>query len=134
MVAMDRLFRLAGGLKRDPAIDRWLDAQTAELGAIARRWFDELRACGEDVRELLHDGCPTACVEDAAFGYVNVFSAHVNVGFFQGAELFDPDRLLEGKGKRMRHVKLRPGSDIDPVTLSRLIDQAYRDMRGRLSS
>ena len=131
---MDRLFRLSGGLLRDPAIDRWLDAQAAELGAIARRWFDELRACGEDVRELLHDGCPIACVEDAAFGYVNVFSAHVNVGFFQGADLFDPDRLLEGKGRRMRHVKLRAGSGIDSAPLCRLIDQAYRDMRGRLGS
>ena len=131
---MNRLFRLSGGLKRDPAIDRWLDAQTEELGAVARRWFDELRACGDDVRELMHDGCPTACVEDAAFGYVNVFSAHVNVGFFQGSELFDPGRLLEGKGKRMRHVKLRPGCDFDPAPLSRLIDQAYRDMVGRLAS
>jgi hypothetical protein len=27
-----------------------------------------MRQCGGDVRELMHDGCPTACVDDAAFG------------------------------------------------------------------
>lgn len=39
--------------------------------------------------------------------------AHVNVGFFRGAELADPDGLLEGSGRFMRHVKLRPGLNID---------------------
>jgi hypothetical protein len=39
-----------------------------------------------------------------------VFTAHVNVGFFRGAELSDPNGLLQGTGKFMRHVKLRPGA------------------------
>lgn len=65
-----------------------------------------MRACGDDVRELLHDGHPTACVREAAFGYVNAFTSHVNVGFFRGAEIDDPDGPLEGTGKFMRHVKL----------------------------
>ncbi len=74
-----------------------------ELGAIAQRWFEAMRESGDDVRELLHDGHPTACVGDAAFAYVNAFKAHVNVGFFRGAEIADPERLLEGTGKFMRH-------------------------------
>ena len=65
-----------------------------------------MRACGDDVRELLHDGHPTACVGSAAFCYVSAFTAHVNVGFFLGAELPDPAGLLEGTGIFMRHVKL----------------------------
>ena len=69
-----------------------------------------MRACGDDVRELIHDGCPVACVEDAPFAYVNSFKSHVNVGFFNGASLDDPARLSEGSGKRMRHVKLKPGA------------------------
>ena len=91
-----------------------------------------MRACGADVRELLHDGHPTACVDDAAFGYVNAFRAHVNVGFFFGAELEDPAGLLEGTGKRMRHVKVRPDDDFDVAALSALIDGAYADMKSRL--
>jgi len=105
-----------------------------ELGAIAQRWFEVMRECGDDVRELLHDGHPTACVGDAAFGYVNAFRAHVNVGFFRGAEIADPERLLEGTGKFMRHVKLRPESDVDATALMKLIETAYTDMKARLKA
>jgi hypothetical protein len=84
-----------------------------------------MRQCGEDVRELLDDGHPTACVGEAAFGYVNAFTEHVNVGFFLGAHLADPARLLEGSGKNMRHVKLRPGAEIDREALAALIEAAY---------
>jgi hypothetical protein len=49
-----------------------------------------MRGCGDDVRELLHDGHPTACVGDAAFAYVNAFTAHVDVGFFAAPRLLTP--------------------------------------------
>jgi hypothetical protein len=129
--AVHRLFLLPGSLKRDPAVDTWLDEQPEELSAIARRWFDVIRNCGEDVRELIHDDAPTACVADAAFAYVDAFTAHVNVGFFAGAGLADPAGLLEGTGKYMRHVKLRPGRDIDGGALVSLIESAYADIRRR---
>ena len=103
-----------------------------ELGTIAQHWFDVMRGCGEDVHEILHDGHPTACVGDAAFAYVNAFTAHVNVGFFRGAALPDPNGLLEGTGKYMRHVKLRPEGEVDAAALLRLINTAYTDMRGRI--
>ena len=132
---MNRMdFRLPGGVKRDRAIDAWMKAQTAELGSIAQEWFHLMRASGDDVRELMHDGCPVACVEDAPFGYVNAFTAHVNVGFFHGASLPDPAGLLEGSGKYMRHVKLKPGVARDPAGLGRLIDEAYSDIKARLST
>jgi hypothetical protein len=103
-----------------------------ELGAIARRWFEVMRGCGDDVRELLHDGHPTACVEDAAFAYVNAFKAHVNVGFFRGAKIADPEGLLEGTGKFMRHVKLRPDQNVDNQALMKLIRIAYTDTKACL--
>ena len=105
-----------------------------ELGEIAERWFEVMRDCGDDVREVLHDGHPTACVGDAAFAYVNAFKAHVNVGFFRGAEIADPEGLLEGTGKFMRHVKLSPDHDVDATALIKLIETAYADMRGRLKA
>lgn len=123
--------RFPTAVGRDPAIEAWMREHAGELGAIARRWFEVMRACGNDVRELLHDGHPTACVGDAAFGYVNAFSAHVNVGFFLGATLPDPSRLLEGTGKFMRHVKLRPEREIEAAALRRLITTAYIDMKKR---
>ena len=129
---MNQLFRFPGSVKRDPAIDHWMKEHSDELGAIACHWFEVMRKCGSNVRELLHDGHPTACVNDAAFAYVNAFKAHVNVGFFRGAEIADPEGLLEGTGKFMRHVKLKPGNDVDASALKRLIDTAYTDMRERL--
>jgi hypothetical protein len=131
---MARLFRLFGATERDSAIDEWLDAQPSPLGSMARFWFERLRVSGSDVRELMHDGCPTACVADAAFAYVNVFRAHVSVGFYQGAALPDPQRLLEGSGKLMRHVKLRPGVDMDQTALDALIQAAYVDVVARLAA
>ena len=130
----DRLFLLPGGMERDPAVADWLEEQSEELRPIARQWFQVLRECGGDVREMLHDGHPTACVGDAAFAYVNAFRAHVNVGFFRGAELDDPDRLLQGTGKMMRHVKLAPDRDVDGAALRRMITAAYTDMKRRLSA
>jgi hypothetical protein len=124
--------RFPSSVKRDPAIEVWMREHSGELGAIAQRWFEVMRACGDDVRELLHDGHPTACVGDAAFGYVNAFKAHVNVGFFRGAEIADPDGLLEGTGKFMRHVKLRTQHEVEAAALRKLIETAYADMKSRL--
>lgn len=127
------LFRLSGGKQRDPAIERWLSDDPAELRSIAKTWFAQMRRCGADVRELMHDGCPVACVEDAPFGYVNAFKNHVNVGFFYGSQLEDPAGLLQGSGKRMRHVKLKAGAACDAESLRNLIDTAYADIKMRLA-
>ena len=129
---MSRLFLLSGALKRDPAIDAWMDRQHGALRAIAQRWFEAMRDCGDEVRELIHDGQPTACVGEAAFAYVDAYTAHVNVGFFLGAELADPAGLLGGTGKYMRHVKLKPDRHVDETALQSLIESAYADMRDRL--
>ena len=128
------LFLFPAAVRGNADVERWLASQDGVLGALARRWFDVMRDCGPDVRELLHDGYPTACVDEAAFGYVGVFKAHVNVGFFRGAELADPAGLLQGTGKLMRHVKLRPGEALDPQALEALIREAYADMHRRLRS
>jgi len=130
---MDDLLRFNGAVRRDPEIDAWFSDFADPFRLLARTWFERMRGCGPDVRELLHDGCPVACVGDAPFGYVNAFKAHASVGFFYGAMLGDAPGFLEGAGKRMRHVKLRPGKLPDDETLSRLIDAAYDDIRRRLA-
>jgi hypothetical protein len=128
---MDELMRFPSAVPRDPRVDAWF-ADGDELRRLAEPWFERMRGCGSDVRELLQDGWPTACVGDAAFGYVAAFKAHANVGFFHGASLDDPAGLLEGAGKRMRHVKLRWGQPVDAQALAALIAAAYRDIGRRL--
>lgn len=129
---MSRLMRFPTSISRDPEIDAWMQRHPGELGAIAKHWFSIMRSRGHDVRELLHDGHPTACVGDAAFAYVNAFKAHVNVGFFCGPELADPAGLLEGTGKFMRHVKLRPPGQINVSALEQLIEAAYKEIKSRV--
>ena len=137
------LLRFNGAVERDPAIDLWFDQWLSkhpnELGAIAKRWFTVMRQCGDEVRELLHDGCPVACLGDAPFAYVNV-------GFFHGAALPAPARLLQGRGKFMRHVKLQPAAPASDATtnvatnvtndaaLARLIAAAYSDIKSRVEN
>ena len=129
---MDDLFLFPAAVRRDPAVDAWFAGDG--LRGFALPWFQRMRDAGADVRELVHDGHPVACVGEAAFGYVDAFRAHVNVGFYQGASLPDPAGLLEGSGKRMRHVKLRWGQQVNAAALSELIASAYRDIRLRLGS
>ena len=90
-----RLLRFETAAKRDPAIEAWFESRASELRTLARPWYERMRQCGDDVRELLR------------------------------AHLADPAGLLEGTGKNMRHVKLRPGSEIDRQALAGLIQAAY---------
>ena len=125
--------RFKGAVPHDPAIDAWFHHHAGPLGAIAQHWFQVMRNCGDEVRELIHDGCPTASLGDAPFAYV-VFKAHVNVGFFHGAFLRDPASLLQGSGKRMRHVKLTAETKIDSEALNQLISAAWSDIKSRIEN
>jgi hypothetical protein len=128
------LLRFDGALEHDPAIDAWFEEHAGALRAIAQQWFAVMRTCGDEVRELVHDGCPVACFGDVPFAYVNVYTAHVNVGFFQGTGLADPAGLLQGSGRFMRHVKLRPETGVDSAALNGLIQAAYADIKARVES
>jgi hypothetical protein len=131
--ARQQIFRIGNASRRDPSVDAWFDEPDA-LRPVALQWFDRMRECGSDVRELIHDGCPVACIEDAPFGYVNAFKNHINVGFFNGAALEDPSRLLQGSGKRMRHAKVLLDEPVNEAALRELISAAYRDLRQRLEA
>jgi len=126
------LLRVSRTVKEDPAIAAWFAAQPADLRALAAPWFERMRHCGPDVREVMHDGVATVCVDDAPFAYVGVFTAHVTVGFYHGSNLPDRARLLKGTGKQMRHVKLKPGAALDQSALEDLISAAHSHIRMRL--
>jgi hypothetical protein len=132
MPGADALFLLPRAQRRDPHVAAWFDL-TDPFRMMVQPWFERMRSCGDDVRETLHDGMPTATVGEAAFAYVNAFTAHASIGFFHGNALPDPAGLLEGSGKRMRHVKLRPGVEVDEKALCDLITAAYKDVQRRLA-
>lgn len=129
---MDELFRFPSAARRDPEVEAWFAGSGDPLRLLVAPWFERLRSLGPDVRELMHDWAPTACVGEAAFAYVAAYSKHAVIGFFQGADLPDPSGLLEGSGKRMRHIKLRWGRPVDEPAIEALIAAAYADMKARL--
>ena len=61
--------------------------------------------------------------------YIAVQSAHVNLGFYHGASLADPDGMLEGMGKSLRHVKIRDLATCRNPAIGRLLSQAIADRR-----
>jgi hypothetical protein len=58
------------------------------------------------------------------FCYIALHKDHVNLGFNQGAELPDPEGLLEGPGKTLRHVKIAKPEDLEDPALRRLLEAA----------
>ncbi len=60
------------------------------------------------------------------FCYLAPFKRHLNFGFFYGAHLADPQGLLEGAGKDLRHVKIRNLSDLEQPALRQLVEDASR--------
>lgn len=131
---MKDLFVFPDAVREDPAVEVWLSEHSDELGKLANEWFQSLREAGEDVNEIMHDGCPTACISHTAFAYVNAYRYHINIGFFRGNELLDEHGLLEGTGKRMRHIKIKPHNKIDREAVRALIDLAYINMKSHLAA
>jgi len=65
------------------------------------------------------------------YAYIGVHARHVNLGFYYGAALPDPDALLEGTGKNLRHIKLRDVASATSPPVRRLLKHAMRDLRAR---
>lgn len=129
---MEKLLLFTGNDIQNITMDEWLEGKSADLRPLVVRWFNEIKKCGGDVKAIFHDGYPIGCVSDAPFAYVNAFTSHVNLGFFYGSELYDKSGMLEGTGKRMRHIKLRPGQEVNEEEILSLIKDAYFDIKMRL--
>ncbi len=95
---MGDLLRFSPAVPHDTAIDAWLRQQRADLRPLVETWFARMRQCGPDVRELMHDGCPTACVQDAAFGYVNAFRDRMHRRVLPRRVAGRPHGLVGGHG------------------------------------
>ena len=128
------LLRFGGAVERDPAIDVWMKKHEGELGAIAREWFELMRGCGDEVRQLLHDGCPVACLGDAAFGYVQVFTSHVKRGVLSGCSAAGSGSLAARRGKANAPCEAETGNVhtcVSPQQTHRCGVLGYQVARGK---
>ena len=62
------------------------------------------------------------------FCALGIYSKHVNLYFFHGAQLQDPTHILQGTGKNVRHIKLYSAQDIQPIT-TQFIKQAITHLQ-----
>ncbi len=125
------------------------DQKFGVFGDIVEMTPEPLRPVTVRLRELLLSVDPGACIvvrlgdRAATFGvgpkkmsegycYIIPHTDWVNLGFYRGVDLPDPDKLLEGTGARMRHIKLRTVEDCDNPRLVEMIRRAHNERRTAL--
>lgn len=92
------------------------------------------RSVMAELRMVVKTACPEAeeCIKwgqpvfecDGPFAWMKAHGKYVNFGFWRGAELTDPDGILEGEGDRMRHVKIRDPEQVPAGKIDALIREA----------
>jgi hypothetical protein len=100
------------------SLDGWRRAAATVLRQLARE-------AAPDARESIKWGQPVYEL-NGPFAWMKAFKSTVNFGFWRGADLTDPQGLLEGEGDRMRHIKVREGAPPPVEELRRLIGEAVQ--------
>jgi hypothetical protein len=115
--------------------DELLDNVEPGLAAIARRLRAVIRAVDASTVETvrLGDNAATYGVGPKkmtdGYAYIMPMRGYVNLGFYQGAVLADPERLLEGTGKGLRHVKIRSLAEANRPSVRALVATALARRR-----
>ncbi len=111
-----------------------------EKDALVSQYIDETRepqrSIMNQVRELIAEVVPNVAEQykwsrpvyrvEKDFTYMQSNKSHVSLGFYDFEKLSDPDTLLEGSGKTMRHIKLKKTKDIDPDLLKSWFEATAR--------
>jgi hypothetical protein len=68
------------------------------------------------------------------FCHIVTYSSHVNLGFNRGALLPDPNRILQGKGKAIRHITINNQRELDNPVLRRYLQAAIEQISAQVST
>ena len=109
----------------DSDTDRWFQSGSDDQCELLTELRAIVLATGKDIDEAIKWQRPVYSNGGTMFCYLHRSKNHVTLGFHQGASLDDPDELLEGTGKAMRHIKVRDRSDIRKRAIKSLLKQAY---------
>ena len=118
-----------GAVRRDRGIDSFVRSQPEAIGEIVSRLVSIARAAEPAHDEILFRGAPSFCIDGEPYCYLVPYARHVHLGFCDGTVLPDPDGLLEGRGKWMRHVKVKPGAPLPAAAISRMVAASARRVR-----
>lgn len=103
---------------------QWLDSLPENQQSLLLRLREMVRASHDDIVEEFKWSRPCYSINGELFCYLHAAKNHVTIGFHKGVELSDPQQLLEGEGKGMRHIKVRSADDVHEKAIGELIRQA----------
>lgn len=115
--------------------DELLEGVEPDLAAIARRLRTMIRGVDKNTVETVRLGDHAATYGVGprkmtdGYAYIMPMRGYVNLGFYQGALLADPERLLEGTGKGLRHIKVRSLAEADRPPVRALVTAALARRR-----
>jgi hypothetical protein len=114
--------------KRNSAahVDAYVRAKNPKLEPVAQGLRALVKRSAPKVEEGMNAWGLPMFDSSGAFGYFMIGASHVTFGLYNGTSLDDPEKLLEGTGKNLRHVKLRRMEDLKRAGLSKLVKSAIR--------
>ena len=105
-------------------ITDWLDSVEESEQTLAASVIAFIRESLDDADETVKWNNPCFVVAGSNCLYVSAQDGYVNLGFYEGTSLDDPAGLLEGTGKKMRHVKVHSSDELDNPALTDLVRAA----------
>jgi hypothetical protein len=107
-------------------LDSWFTEASTEQKPVLEKLRSLIMATGPAVVEEFRWSRPCYSNPAGLFCYLQRSKKHVTLGFHSGAELKDPDGLLEGEGSQMRHIKFSSVQQTKDLAVKNLIQQAAR--------
>jgi hypothetical protein len=109
----------------DPAVDEYVAALNERQRGIAAAFRKLVARIAPDVVESVAWGLPTYTGR-SRLCYLRGTPTHLQVGFWRGAELPDPESMLRGTGDRVRHVRLRHANEVETKPFRALLRAALK--------
>jgi hypothetical protein len=113
-------------MKKYGSFDEYLADQLPTNRSIIRALRAFVKRVAPGLKESVKWGNGCWVMGNVPVAYVYSAPDYVQFGFFRGSGLKDPQRILEGKGQYVRHIKVRKASDMDEDTFRALLRQAAR--------
>jgi hypothetical protein len=109
---------------RNVEVDEFIEALPEEIKAITVRLREIIHETDENMKEEIKWKMPCFSKDNADICYLQTAKKHVNLGFYSGASLEDKEDILEGEGKKMRHIRIKKMEDIQEEIYRGLIREA----------
>jgi hypothetical protein len=111
-------------------MDDYINSYAPELQAIIRALREVAKKSIPEAHEMIYHAAIGYSFTQSPFDricYIAPQKKYVNFGFFFGSHLPDPQHLLVGEGKRMRHIKVRSVADASNPALEQLMKEAWKE-------